>query len=152
MANRQVRRLSEDEMNRGIGMLEAGRSQRHVTHVLGVSQSVVFRMCNRFQMTGYVLQGHAGGRKRSRTRAQDRFIVLQARRQRFSNATTFRNDFQKATGVRVSPQTVRNRLHDAGLRSRRPAICIPLTTPYSRAFAMGAVSCHMDTTVLFTDE
>jgi hypothetical protein len=36
MANRQVsRRLSEDEMNRGIGMFEAGRSQRHVAHVLG---------------------------------------------------------------------------------------------------------------------
>jgi hypothetical protein len=36
MANRQVRRrLSEDEMNRSIGMLEAGRSQRHVAHILG---------------------------------------------------------------------------------------------------------------------
>jgi hypothetical protein len=31
MANRQVRRrLSEDEMNRGIGMLEAGRSQNMI--------------------------------------------------------------------------------------------------------------------------
>jgi hypothetical protein len=36
MANRQVRRyLNEYEMNRGIGMLEAGRSQRHVAHLLG---------------------------------------------------------------------------------------------------------------------
>jgi transposase len=63
MANRQVRRrLSEDEINRGIGMLEADRSHRHVAHVLEVSQSVVSRMWNRFQMTGNVLQGHAGGR------------------------------------------------------------------------------------------
>ena len=38
------RRLSEDEMNRGIGMLEAGRLQRHVANVLGVSYSVVARM------------------------------------------------------------------------------------------------------------
>jgi hypothetical protein len=51
MANRQVsRRLSEDEMNRGIGMFEAGRSQRHVAYVLGVSQRVVSRMSNRFQI------------------------------------------------------------------------------------------------------
>jgi transposase len=128
MANRQVRlRLSEDEMNRGTGILEAGRSQRHVAYVLGVSQSVVSRMLNQFQMNGNVLQGHAGGRERSTTQAQDRFIVLQARRQRFSNATALRNDFQNAIGARVSTQTVRNRLHDAVLRSRRPAIRIPLT-------------------------
>jgi transposase len=49
---------------------------------------------------------------------QDRFIVLQTRRQRFSNATTLRNDLQNATGVRVSTQSVRNRLHDAGLMLR----------------------------------
>ena len=36
MADRQVRRrLSEEEMNRGIGMLEAGLSQREVARVLG---------------------------------------------------------------------------------------------------------------------
>jgi transposase len=81
MANREVRRrLIKDEMNMGIGMLECGRSQRHVAHVLGVSQNVVSRVLNRFQMNGNVLQGHAGGPERSTIQAQDRFIVLQARR------------------------------------------------------------------------
>jgi transposase len=108
MANRHVRRcLSEDEMNRGIGMLEASRSQRHVAHVLGVSQSIVSRMWNRFQNTVNVLQGHVLGRKCSTTQAHYLFIVLQARRQRFSNTTTLRKDFQNATGVGVSTQTVR---------------------------------------------
>jgi hypothetical protein len=82
-----------DEMNRGIEMLEAGRSLRHVAYALWVSK------------TRNVLQGHAGGREHSTTQAQDRFIVIQARRQQFSNATTLRNDFQNATGVRVSTQT-----------------------------------------------
>ena len=41
MADRRLRRhLSQDEMNRGIGMLHSGLSQRHVANVLGVSQSV----------------------------------------------------------------------------------------------------------------
>ena len=49
MADRRLRRhLSQDEMNRGIGMLHSGLSQRHVANVLGVSQSVVSRMWNRF--------------------------------------------------------------------------------------------------------
>ena len=56
MADRRLRRhLSQDEMNRVIGMLHSGLSQRHVANVLGVSQSVVSRM------TGNVRHLHAGG-------------------------------------------------------------------------------------------
>ena len=128
MADRRLRRhLSQDEMNRGIGMLHSGLSQRHVSNVLGVSQSVVSRMWNRFITTGNVRYLHAGGRERSTNEVQDRFLVVQARRHRFDNTTTLRRDFQNATGVRISAQTIRNRLHDAGLRSRRPAIRVPLT-------------------------
>ena len=44
-----------------------------------------------------------------------------------TDLTTLHRDFQNATSVRISTQTIRNRLHDAGLRSRRPAIQVPLT-------------------------
>ena len=118
MADRSLRcHLSQDEMNRGIGMLHSRLSQRHVANVLGVSQSVVSRMWNRFITTGNVRHLHAGGRERSTNEVQF-FLVVQARRHRFDNATTLRRDFQNATGVRISTQTIRNRLHDAGLRSR----------------------------------
>ena len=122
MADRHLRsHLSQDEVNRGIGMLYSGLSQRHVANVLGVSQSVFSRMWNRFITTGNVRHLHAGGRERSTNEVQDRFLVVHARRHRFDNATTLRRDFQNATGVRISTQTIRNWLHDAGLRSRRPA-------------------------------
>ena len=66
MADRRLRRhLSQDEMNRGIGMLHSGLSQRHVANVLGVSQSVVSRMWNRFITTRIVRHLHARGRERS---------------------------------------------------------------------------------------
>ena len=61
MADRRLRRhLSQDEMNRGIGMLHSGLSQRHVANVLGVSQSVVSRMWNcllRPEMLGICMLG-----------------------------------------------------------------------------------------------
>ena len=147
MADRQVRRrLSEEEINRGIGMLEAGLSQKEVARVLGVSQSVVSRM-----------HQHAGGRERSTTRAQDRFIALQARRHQFNNAATLRSELQNATGVRLSTQTIRNRLHEAGLRSRRPAIRIPLTRHHIQErleWAQDHVTWALNdwTPILFTDE
>ena len=100
--DRRLRRhLSQDEMTRGIRMLHSGLSQRHVANVLGVSQSVVSRMWNRFITIGNVRHLHAGGRERSTNEVQDRFLVVQARRHRFDNATTLRRDFQNATGVRI---------------------------------------------------
>ena len=73
MADRRLRRhLSQDEMNRGIGLL-------HVANVLGVSQSVVSRMWNGFITTGNVRHLHAGGRECSTNEVQDRFLVVQAR-------------------------------------------------------------------------
>ena len=64
MADRQVRRrLSEEEMNRGIGMLEAGLSQREVARVLGVFQSVVSIMWTRFHLTANVMHEHAGAQQ-----------------------------------------------------------------------------------------
>ena len=123
----QKRRLSADNMNRAIGMLQAGCDQRQVATTFNVSQSVISRMWNRFQTLGRVSRRYGGGRQRVTTLRQDRFLVIQARRHRFRNATTLRNDLQNASGTRVSTQTVRNRLHDAGLRARRPAIRVPLT-------------------------
>ena len=74
MADRRLRRhLSQDEMNRGIGMLHSGLSQRHVANVLGVSQSVVSRMWNRFITTGNVRHLHAGGPECSTNEVQTDF-------------------------------------------------------------------------------
>ena len=79
------------------------------------------------------------------------------RRHRFDNATTLRRDFQNATGVRISTQTIRNRLHDAGLRSGRPAIRVPLTQ-YHVQMRLAWAQDHVYWTqndwapVLFTDE
>ena len=50
MINLRIRRrLDAEEMNRWIGVLEAGLSQRHVAGVLGVPQSTVARMLERFR-------------------------------------------------------------------------------------------------------
>ena len=159
MADRRLKRdLSQDEMNRGIGMLHSGLSQRHVANVLGVSQSVVSRMWNPFITTGNVRHLHAGVRERSTNKVQDRFLVaLSNRRHRFDNATTLRGDFQNATGVRISTQNINNRLHDAGLRSRRHAIRVPLTR-YHVQMRLAWAQDHVTWTqndwapVLFTDE
>ena len=60
---RQCNRLTTEELARAMGMLECGYSQRRVTNVFGVSQSVISRAWNRFQTYGSTTQRHDGGRQ-----------------------------------------------------------------------------------------
>ncbi|KAH3821286.1 hypothetical protein DPMN_123049 [Dreissena polymorpha] len=89
-------------MNRGVGMLEGGKSQRHVARQPGVPQSVVARIWSRYQMHVYVIPRYKGGRRRATTQAQHRFIVVLDRHHRFMNAMALQNDLHNASGVRVS--------------------------------------------------
>ena len=126
-------RLNESDLNRALGMLQSGRTQEDVSRTLRVSQSVISRAWTRYQMTGSVQHRHGGGRPRSTNPAQDRYLVVSASRNRHSNARKLQDELQRASGVHVSDQTVRNRLHDAGMRARRPAIRIPLSVNHRRA-------------------
>ena len=113
MASRRL--LTVSQLNRVIGMLEGGLTQRTVAKRLGVSQSVVSQAWNRFLTTGDPSRRHAGGRQRATTPAQDRYLTICARRSRSSTAAALNRQFRMATGTVISAQTVRNRLHAARL-------------------------------------
>ena len=98
-------------MNRGVGMLESGVSQRRVAGILNVSQSVLFQIWNRHLPHGNPSHRNGGVRDRATTQRQDRFLLIQSRRQRFLNATRLNNEFRNGTGVHISTQTIRNSLH-----------------------------------------
>lgn len=74
-----------------------------------------------------------------------------------SSAVALNRKLTVATGIRISTQTVRNRLHDAGLHARRPAVRPPLTVERRNRrlqFAQDLVNWdhHYIQGVLWTDE
>ncbi|GFW02082.1 transposable element Tcb2 transposase [Trichonephila clavipes] len=97
-----------DAFTRGriIGKLEEGRSVTSVAAEFGIAHGIVSRLWRQFQTTGTAIRGFSSGRPRGTTPADDRYIVLQARRNR--------------------------RLHGGGLFARRPVRCVPLTPAHRR--------------------
>ena len=130
---------------------------RLVARSLGVSPSVVSRSWRRFRETGQYTRRVKQGRGRATTLRQDRYLVLTARKLRSVTARSLQNELRCATGVEISDQTVRNRLHRSHLRSRRPFVGVILT-PRHRAARLDFAREHRDwqvhhwRSVLFSDE
>ncbi|GFW33406.1 transposable element Tcb2 transposase [Trichonephila clavipes] len=120
--------LTDSKAWRVVGRLERGQTQAEVAQAIGVSQSVISRIWNRFLDTGSTSRRPGQGRRRATTPNEDRYLVLTARRDRNMNATLLQQHLRSATGTTVSIQSVRNRLHGVGLYARRPMVCVRLTS------------------------
>ncbi|GFU11730.1 transposable element Tcb2 transposase [Trichonephila clavipes] len=81
----------------------------------------------------YQTRRHGGGRVRSTTPAEDRYIVLSAKRNTRTTAQQVANQFLAASGKQISRKTVARRLRGGGLYARRPVVCVPLTRQHRTA-------------------
>ena len=114
------RHLDLTDVAIAVRLLEDGERLRVVAMRLDVSPSVVSRLWRRYQETGEYTRRQGQGRSGMTTPWQDRFLVLLSRRNRMNTARALEIDFRRATDVHLTDQTVRNRLHDDGMRARQP--------------------------------
>ncbi|GFS72225.1 transposable element Tc1 transposase [Trichonephila clavipes] len=128
-ANNQSVRRHLDAFIRGriIGKVEEGRSVTTVAAEFGIAHSIISRLWRQFQTTGTAIRGFNSGRPRGTTPADDRYIVLQARRKQWQTAGEIARHTTQATGRPISRFTVARRLQGGGLFVRRPVRCVPLT-------------------------
>ncbi|GFU08256.1 transposable element Tcb2 transposase [Trichonephila clavipes] len=73
-----------------IGKIEEGRKITDVAREFDIAHSVVSRLWKSFKTTGMCSRRHGGGRVRSTTPAEDRYIVLSAKRNRHTTAQQHR--------------------------------------------------------------
>ncbi|GFU98525.1 transposable element Tcb2 transposase [Trichonephila clavipes] len=85
-----------------------------------------------FQTTGTAVRKVGGGRPRTTTAEDDRYIILQAKRGRWQSASVIAQQLSTATGRQVSWFTVAGHLHKGGLFARRPERCLPLKVDHRR--------------------
>lgn len=136
---------------------EEGLSLRQISQRLGVSHSTVSRCLKRYRETGRHTRRPGGGRPRVTDPIDDRYLRVQALRARGSSATALQGIIAGVRNLQISTSTVRRRLREAGLASRRPMTGPLLTREHRRSRLRFALE-HRDWTiedwkrVLFTDE
>ncbi|GFW89421.1 HTH_Tnp_Tc3_2 domain-containing protein [Trichonephila clavipes] len=131
-----------DDFMRGriIGKIEEGRKITDVAREFDIAHSVVSRQWKSFKTTGMCSRRHGGGRVRSTKPAEDRYIVLSAKRNRRTTAQQVANQFLAASGKQISRKTVARRLRGGGLYARRPVVCVPLNRQHRTSVCNGVVS------------
>ncbi|GFV01638.1 hypothetical protein TNCV_2962311 [Trichonephila clavipes] len=91
-------------------LIEEGRKITDVAREFDIAHSVVSRLWKSFKTTGICSGRHGGGRVRSTTPAEDRYIVLSAKKNRRTTAQKVANQFLAASGKQISRKTVARRL------------------------------------------
>ncbi|GFU50804.1 HTH_Tnp_Tc3_2 domain-containing protein [Trichonephila clavipes] len=102
----QRKHLDDFLRGRIIGRLECGRTQLEASEELGIAQSVISRLWQRFQDD------------------------VTAKRNRRITASDLSRQISSATGATVSRQIMYRRLGHIGLYARSPVRCVPLTTTH----------------------
>ena len=113
-------RLRQNEREQAVGMLLAGMAQTQIANHFNVSRMTIYRLMIRLRDTGNTSDRQRSGRPRVTTLRQDRHIRFIHLRNHFVTAVHTARLTPGRTNVRISDQTVRNRLHQCGLHARRP--------------------------------
>ncbi|GFU66735.1 transposable element Tcb1 transposase [Trichonephila clavipes] len=123
-----------DDFMRGriIEKIEEGRKITDARE-FDIAHNVVSRLWKSFKTTGMCSRRHGEVVLGSTTPAEDRYIVLSAKRNRRTTAQQVANQFLAASGKQISRKTVARRLRGGGLYARRPVVCVPLTRQHRTA-------------------
>ncbi|GFU70564.1 transposable element Tcb2 transposase [Trichonephila clavipes] len=98
-----ARRNHLDDFTRGrMTGKQEGRNITSVAAEFGINKSVVSRAWKAFQTTGTAVRKFGGGRPRTTTAGDDRYIFLQVKRGRWQSASVISQQLSTSTGRQVS--------------------------------------------------
>lgn len=121
--------MAHSDLTKGmaIGMMRCGRSAYRVAKELKLSRSLVLTWWRRWREEGTLCRRKGSGRPRKTGNKTDRALVILAKRNRFLAVPRLFVSWSSAAGVACSVRTAYRRLAEAGLKSCRPAVRIPLS-------------------------
>ncbi|GFU00890.1 transposable element Tcb1 transposase [Trichonephila clavipes] len=126
-----TKRKHLDDFLRGriIGRLECGYTQLEVSEELGIAQSVISRLWQRFQDDGNVSRCYSTGRPQVTTPNEDRYILqlLPKETDGAHHQTCIVSSLQLPVRQFHTRQIVYRRLGHVGLYARKLVRCVPLT-------------------------
>lgn len=109
-------RLTENERNNCIRLLNEGLTERDVAGIYSVSCSTINYLKQRFRLNGHVRYVHRGGAARKIERRAARALLREVHNHRTSCSRVLNDSLRRQTGIVASNRTVRRTLNRNNLR------------------------------------
>ncbi|CAF4061253.1 unnamed protein product, partial [Rotaria sp. Silwood1] len=110
----KIREWSTDRRQLVIKHHSDGDSIRTIAKKVDLCCSTVHYIIKKWSQTGSVINRLGRGRKRHRTGRVDRIIHRKMISNRRKAASDVATELKTECGISITPQTVRNRMHEAG--------------------------------------
>ncbi|GFX43703.1 transposable element Tcb1 transposase [Trichonephila clavipes] len=122
------------EFNRGriLAYQDCGLSFSEISSRVGRNQKTVMRICNRWMQEGTTDRRGQSHPPQCTTSREDRKIVRMAVMDHSVTSRTVVHHIESVTHHSVSARTIRRRLQQSGLPTRRPLLVLPLTQNHRR--------------------
>lgn len=110
--------LNVTQRNLVVDLVNEGYSYRNVQKKTGIAFTTVSSIMKKYNLIGTTNDIAGRGRKRKTTKAIDTNIILSIKKNRFESAKNIALKIEKDHNLKVTPQTVRNRIRDHGFQGR----------------------------------
>lgn len=117
MASRKAH-LSVMQRNLVVDLVNDGNSYRNVQKKTGIPFTTISSIMKKYNLIGTTADIAGRGRKRKTTAAIDRNIIISVKKNRFESAKNIAQKVEKDHNLKITPQTVRNRIHEHGFQGR----------------------------------
>lgn len=147
------REISVSQRETIVALHKASIPAREISRLLNINKRTVLRWIKRYTETRNAESLPRSGAPRHTTAEQDELIITTTQQQPLTNAVAVKIK----TGLQINVQTLRNRLHSAGIHHRTPAVKPQLTQSHKEerlGFALEYYSMPDSfwNTVIFCDE
>ncbi|GFV50875.1 hypothetical protein TNCV_3921681 [Trichonephila clavipes] len=124
-----------DDFMRGriIGKIEEGRKITDVDREFDVAHSVVLRLWKSFKTTGMCSRRHGGGRVRSKMLAEDRYIVLSAKKEQAHHSSAGGKSVSCCLRKAYLPKNCCQTFEGRRTIRTQTCVCVPLTRQHRTA-------------------
>ena len=112
------RHWAVSQRNLAVDLVNQGKTFRQVQQETGISHNTVSDIMKKYNLIGTTATKEGQGRKKKTSKSFDRNLIIQVKKNRFISARKLAEQAEEYYGIKLSHQTIRNRIRDQGFQGR----------------------------------
>ena len=112
------RHWTVSQRNLAVDLVNQGKTYRQVQQETGIPHNTVSDIMKKYNLIGTTATKEGQGHKKKTSKSFDRNLIIQVKKNRFISARKLAEQAEENYGIKLSHQTIRNRIRDQGFQGR----------------------------------